>query len=133
MRNMFFRIISFVLVFSMMAPVCSLAIDVETDSIYTFAYEDRTIEVDAQDLTYEQAQLIADRIVYGENEVSTYGIFCLFGHKIDTTYAIETHHKEYATAPRCVRRTYRVDYCTRSSCSYSEATMTSAVRVYCCD
>jgi len=133
MRNMVLRIISFVLVFSMMVPVYTLAADVRTDSVYTFVYEDRTIEIDAADLTYEQAQIIADRIVYGNSDVSTYGIFCLFGHKIETTAAIEIHHKEYAEVPRCVRRSYRVEYCSRSSCSYSEATLTSAIRVYCCD
>ena len=117
----------------MLVPVCSLAANIETEGVYTFIYGDKTIEVDSEGLTYDQAQIIADRIAYKDEEVSTYGIFCLFGHKIETTYAIETHHNEYSTAPRCVRRTYRVDYCSRSSCSYSEATMTSEIRVACCD
>lgn len=127
------RIVSLLLVLSMLVPVYTLAADVETDSVYTFVYEDRTIEIDSTDLTYEQAKMIADRIVYGDSEVSTYGILCLFGHDIATTHAQEITHKEYAAAPRCVRRLYKVDYCTRSSCSHSEATLLSTIRIPCCD
>lgn len=133
MKSVVMKAISFILVTCMLLPVSVFASEAETSNSYTFVYDERTIEIDAAGITYEQAKLIADGIAYGNSEASTYGIFCIFGHDIATTYAKETTHKEYADSPRCVRRTYRVDYCTRSSCSYSEATLTSIVRLPCCD
>ena len=133
MKSVVIKVISFMLVICMLFPVNVFASNTETENSYVFVYGERTIEIEATNISYEQAKLIADGIVYGNNGASTYGIFCIFGHDIATTHAQEITHKEYAAAPRCVRRLYEVNYCTRSSCSYSEATLLSTIRLNCCD
>ena len=125
------RYTCFILVLSILLSTSIFATDTNT-TVYTFEYENSTVRIADSELTYEQAKQISDIIVYGESNTTTYGILCLFGHKLSTTYAVETTHKEYSSSPRCVERTYRVEYCTRSSCDHSEATLISTVRVSCC-
>lgn len=79
----------------------------------------------------QKAQHIADTIK-GEVTISPFGIACLFGHSMAQGTAIETNHRYYATAPRCRRVTYKIDYCTRSSCNYITYTQTTVSSVYCC-
>ena len=67
-----------------------------------------------------------------EDTISTLGLACIFGHSMAQTTARETNHRYYATAPRCRQVTYKVDYCTRSSCNYITYTQTTAIAVYCC-
>jgi len=92
------KIICLLLVLSMLFTITSFGAYTTdmTSEVYTFEYEDRTIEIDAEGLTYEQAQIIADKMIYGEDGASTYGILCIFGHKLDMTVAAETTHKYYS-------------------------------------
>lgn len=59
------------------------------------------------------------------------GVACnLFGHKIETSTVNITTHKEKATAPRCLKETYRCDTCSR--CDYSNYTLLGGEYIYCC-
>jgi len=83
----------------------------------------------------QQAQLIIDTINGNSSETATISpssILCIFGHSIAEGRAIETQHRVWATAPRCRQITYRVNYCTRSSCNYVTYTVISDSRIPCC-
>ena len=105
-------------------------------NITEFYYEDEDITVTFDsntDLSYEQKQAIADKIVYGssnDEQISTYSWCWLVGHDIvsDTVIAIE--HKVDQYEPRCIKRVYAVDMCT--ACDYMEETLISTTYVFCC-
>jgi hypothetical protein len=80
----------------------------------------------------EKAQLIIDTI-NGEEIISPRSITCFFlGHSLAQTLAIGIQHRVYASPPRCVETTYRVNYCTRSGCDYMTYTFLSERRIHCC-
>lgn len=59
------------------------------------------------------------------------GITCnLLGHKIETSTVNITTHRANATAPRCLKETYRCDTCSR--CDYSKYTLLGGEYIYCC-
>ena len=101
-----------------------------------FYYEDEDITVTFDsntDLSYEQKQAIADKIVYGysnDEQISTYSWCWLVGHDIvsDTVIAIE--HKVEETTPRCIERVYAVDVCT--ACDYIIEELISTTYIDCC-
>jgi hypothetical protein len=58
-------------------------------------------------------------------------IICdIFGHNLTTTTAVEVTHNVYTTSPKCVRKTYNGEYCTR--CDYINKTLKSSVRISTC-
>lgn len=64
-------------------------------------------------------------------ETSTYNVLCtLFGHKLESSTATTITHKVYSTDPRCVRKTYKVESCTR--CDYTNRTLTNTTYISCC-
>lgn len=110
-------------------------------STYTFYYNDREITVESTYLTEDDAQKIADYIVYGimpaspiepGNILNTPLLCILFGHSIETSIAIETIHNVYTTSPKCVENKYSVEVCTRSSCDYFESTLIYSHRIALC-
>ncbi len=97
-----------------------------------FYYGDKEIIVEGQDLSYEEMKEIADYIA-GENNnggISAKGLTCsLFGHNISESTVKEITHNVYSTAPKCVKKTYKVRSCSR--CDYIEKELISSVRVNC--
>jgi len=83
----------------------------------------------------EKAQLIINAI---NGETSTYqaiapaSIFCIFGHNMAQTTAVEINHRVWSTSPRCRETRYRVNYCTRSSCNYVVTTLLTQGAIHCC-
>lgn len=66
-----------------------------------------------------------------EDTAQTYGLTCtLLGHDIEnhTTYVIT--HNARTSAPRCLKKTYDVDTCTR--CDYTSKTLMGQEYIYCC-
>lgn len=64
-------------------------------------------------------------------EAATYGLMCtLFGHKLETSTAYTITHKASATDPRCLKRIYSVDTCSR--CDYSTKTLIASTYISCC-
>ena len=106
----------------------------ETESV--FYYSDREIQVLSSDnLSYSDMKFIADSIAYGDDDAPTtsvQGIACIFGHKLTNTTVVETVHNAYSTSPKCVRNTYSVEYCTRSSCDYINRTLICSTRIAGC-
>jgi len=85
----------------------------------------------------EKAQLITD-LLNGEMPTSEFqpispsSILCLFGHAWAQTGAIEINHKYWQNPTRCRQTTYRVDYCTRSSCNHVVMTQLTQIAIICC-
>lgn len=66
-----------------------------------------------------------------DDDASTYGLTCtLFGHKIEGTVVSAVTHKVSSTAPRCVRKTYDYEACTR--CDYETSELIDTEYIYCC-
>lgn len=69
----------------------------------------------------------------GEEQEGTtaYGLTCtLFGHKLESTQVYKITHEVRTTSPRCLKKTYNYDACTR--CDYEESTLTSSTYIVCC-
>lgn len=65
------------------------------------------------------------------NTTSTYGLTCtLLGHKIECTAVSTINHKVSTTAPRCLKRTYAYEECTR--CDYEKSTLVGSEYIFCC-
>jgi len=104
-----------------------------TEPTYEYIIDDThiTIEFDSDSVfSAEQQQLIADRMVYGDDGASTYAWCWLTGHDIVTDGVSLIEHKVYTSSPRCIRRTYSVETCTK--CDHYEQTLISTVLIVCC-
>lgn len=67
-----------------------------------------------------------------DGSATTYGLICtVIGHKIDTSTVYTINHKARATAPRCLRKTYLHEVCTRCD-DYETSTLTSTKYINCC-
>ena len=65
------------------------------------------------------------------NNATTYGLTCtLLGHKLEGSIVATVTHKVSATAPRCVRKTYTYDACTR--CDYETSELIDTEYIFCC-
>ncbi len=101
-----------------------------------FYYEDEDITITFEpdtDLTYEQKQMIADKIVYGysnDEQISTYSWCWLVGHKLESHIVTAIEHKVEETVPRCIERAYAVDTCT--ACDYINEELISTTYIFCC-
>ncbi len=63
--------------------------------------------------------------------ISTYGLTCtLLGHKLESTLVYKITHEVRATDPRCLKKTYNYDACTR--CDYEKSTLVSSAYIACC-
>jgi hypothetical protein len=103
----------------------------EDEEIFTFNYGDTDITVCGYDVDGQKAQLVADMIA-GETVIMPLGILCIFGHSLARMTVKEITHRYYATAPRCLEKTYDVTYCTRSGCNYTVWTQIGIDRIPCC-
>lgn len=69
----------------------------------------------------------------GEEQEGTaaYGLTCtLLGHKIESSTVYKITHEVRSTSPRCLKKIYNHDVCTR--CDYSESTLVSSAYIVCC-
>ncbi len=101
-----------------------------------FYYEDEDITVRFEsdtELSYEQKQAIADKMVYGssnDEQISTYSWCWLVGHdKVSNAVAV-IEHKVEETVPRCIERIYAVETCT--ACDYIDEELVSTTYIFCC-
>ena len=64
-------------------------------------------------------------------DAATYGLICtLFGHKIESSTVYTVTHNARTSAPRCLKRYYSVETCTR--CDYTSKTLLDSVYISCC-
>ena len=66
-----------------------------------------------------------------QDGISIYGLTCtLLGHNIESSIVYKITHEVRSTAPRCLKKTYGYDACTR--CDYEKSTLLSSVYIACC-
>ncbi len=67
-----------------------------------------------------------------EDGTATYGLICsVIGHKIDTSTTYTIQHKARATAPRCLKKSYKYEVCTRCD-DYEKSTLITTAYINCC-
>lgn len=67
----------------------------------------------------------------GDASASVYGLTCtLFGHNLESTIVATVNHKVSATSPRCLKRYYDYEACTR--CDYETSTLIGTEYIVCC-
>lgn len=65
------------------------------------------------------------------DDTKTYGLTCtLLGHKLEPSSVSVITHKVRATSPRCVRKTYLYQACTR--CDYETSELIETEYIICC-
>ncbi len=80
---------------------------------------------------------LIDRYIYAIeaehdcDDTAAYGLMCtLFGHKLESSTAHTITHNARTSAPRCLKRTYYVEACTR--CDYTSQTLLDSTYISCC-
>lgn len=66
-----------------------------------------------------------------DDGVTTYGLTCtLFGHKLESCTVSAITHKVRSTSPRCVKKTYNYEACSR--CDYENSELIATEYIVCC-
>lgn len=99
----------------------------------TYEYDNNVVVTFSENsqLTAEQQQLIADKLVYGDSGIQTYAWCWLTGHELTYDMVTVVTHKKSATQPRCYEEAYKVASC--ANCDYTEQELISATYIICCD
>ena len=105
------------------------------DDSKTIEYSDMNISVlfDSTIIENDVSEKIADRLVYGQSEYDAVPMlsFCwLFGHDIENHSVAVIEHRVRSTNPRCLKKVYKVDTCTK--CDYMVEEMVSSAYIICC-
>lgn len=103
------------------------------DSTYNYVINDTEITIEfAADstLSADKQEQIAYHMAHGDDGASTYAWCWLTGHDIVVENVTLTEHKVYDLTPRCLRRIYSVETCTK--CDHIEETLISQARIACC-
>ena len=68
---------------------------------------------------------------HNDDGATTYGLTCtLLGHKIESSTVSVVSHKVSATAPRCLKKIYDYEACTR--CDYESSDLITSSYIFCC-
>ena len=117
--------------------IISIPFSANVLSISEIDYENEGISVifDANSvLSSEKKQLIADKLIYGDNLVeegiSTYSWCWLLGHDIVSESVTVVEHKVNVEIPRCIENIYAIETCNK--CDYMERTLLSSAPLMCC-
>lgn len=66
-----------------------------------------------------------------DDGVATYGLTCtLLGHNLECSKVATITHKVRTASPRCLKRYYSYEACTR--CDYESSTLTDTEYIVCC-
>ena len=125
------RIFAILLVLTLLT--CTFALPVSAKNTTN---ENTEIEIIINDEVSEETKAKIERyFANGEpaedDGATTYGLTCtLLGHKIECTSVYTIEHKVRATSPRCLKKTYGYEECTR--CDYEKATLVCSEYIGCC-
>jgi hypothetical protein len=122
------------------AILLALTLSTCTFVIPTSAKESTENDINVEVIIYDEVSTetkikIENYFASGEpstdNDSSAYGLTCtLFGHKIESTAVSTITHKVRATSPRCLKRTYDYEACTR--CDYEASDLMKSEYIVCC-
>ena len=100
-------------------------------------YENEEVSVIFEEdsaLSVDKKQFIASKLIYGDsyidNGISSYSLCWLTGHDLVSEVVSVIEHKVRTAAPRCDRKTYEVETCTK--CDYMKETLIADVPYICC-
>lgn len=121
----------FALVLALATLLCAVAIPANAKEE---AHEHIEIYIENPDISEEtKAKIIAFYSNGGEEKegVATYGLTCtLLGHKIESTTISTVTHKVRTSSPRCLKKIYDYEACTR--CDYESSVLASQIYITCC-
>lgn len=68
---------------------------------------------------------------HNDDGAAAYGLTCtLLGHKLEKSCVTTITHKVRATEPRCLKKTYTYEACTR--CDYESSDLITSSYIFCC-
>ena len=125
------KIISVLLCIAMLASVMCIN-TFATSETNVFTYDNITICFDDDSVLDQQSkEIIAEQLVYGADNTSTYGLWCnLFGHSYTVETVTKITHCVYDDAPRCLSEVYEIKSCSR--CGETTSERLSWQYIYCC-
>ena len=125
------RFFAILLVLTLLTCTCALPVSAKNTT-----NENTEIEIIINDEVSEETKAKIERyFATGEpaedDGATTYGLTCtLLGHKIECTSVYTIEHKVRATSPRCLKKTYDYEECTR--CDFEQATLVDREYIICC-
>lgn len=123
-------------VFSLILALATLlcAMVIPASATETKTHEHIEIIIENPNLSEEtEAKIIAFYTNGGEEKegIATYGLTCtLLGHKIESSVVSTVTHKVRSTSPRCLKKYYNYESCTR--CDYESSVLISQEYISCC-
>lgn len=123
----------FSLILALATLLCTVVIPANAAEAET--HEHIEIIIENENISEEtKAKIITFYSNGGEEKegVATYGLTCtLFGHNLESSAVSTVTHKARATAPRCLKKIYNYESCTR--CDYENSILAAKQYIYCCD
>lgn len=124
------RICSFILAATML--LCMFAVQTNAAEATTQPHID--IYIENQEISEETKARILEYYSVenpADDGVATCGVTCtLFGHKLETSTVVKVTHNVRTTSPKCLKKTYAYEACTR--CDYDNSTLLSSQYIICC-
>lgn len=125
------RIFTILLVLTLLTCTCALPVSAKNTT-----KENNDIEIiihnEVSEETKEKIERFFANGTPAENDgIATYGLTCtLLGHNIKISSVSTITHKVSTTSPRCLKKTYNYEECTR--CDYEKATLVCSEYIVCC-
>ena len=110
----------------------SLSTFAESVEVYTYEFGNVTVIFDQNSpLDAATRELVAHKLVYGDENVATYGFLCaLLNHDYEESSASVITHCAQSMQPRCLEEFFNVQTCTR--CDDVVLTRTGFRYITCC-
>lgn len=127
------KIIALILVVASIFSVMSISAYAENTDENTVTVIVNEIEFifDADTTEDFRNKFIAHYFNHENDGAAAYGLTCtLFGHKIESSVISTVTHKVNSTDPRCLRKTYNAETCSR--CDYTNSTLLDSSYISCC-
>lgn len=108
-------------------------------SVYAEGTEENTVTVTVNDVEFvfdaDTSEDFRNKTIahyFNHDDGATaYGLTCtLFGHKLESSATYAITHKVNATDPRCLRKTFNTEVCSR--CDYTNSTLLDSSYISCC-
>ena len=120
------------LILALATLLCAVVIPANAAEAET--HEQIEIYIENENLSEEtKAKIVAFYTNGGEEKegIATYGLTCtLLGHKLESSTVATITHKVRTTSPRCLKKYYNYESCTR--CDYENSTLVSQKYIACC-
>lgn len=127
------KILSVIFAIAMLVSIFTMPTNA-ANTVETEAHEHIEIIINDENISDETKEKIIAFYSNGGEEcegATTYGLTCtLFGHKLESSLVTTVTHKVRTTSPRCLKKTYNYEACTR--CDFEEDTLLSSTYIVCC-